>query len=187
MHFKPLLAIILSVTVVGCSSSVQSDAPKVSQDASSHVQSNLSLAPIDSVTYELPGNSRISVLQEGEIDGVAGSYLLVIGDPDEPERFAMTALPAVESDSIWSEQAAEWEDGFLQKMTRKLLSEQVEFDGRQARHVVAEAGNGDDSVKIDVYYFNAGKWNYSVALTAPASSNPENGDLAAVRDSIHVR
>jgi hypothetical protein len=111
----------------------------------------------------------------------------MIGSPDKPERLVVTALPAVESDDPWPKQAAEWEEGFLQKMRRKLLSESASIDGRQALHTVAEAGEGDDSGKIDAYFFNAGKWSYTILLITPSSGNNDIGDLEAVRDSIQVR
>jgi len=166
--------------VAGCSPSVESDASGISSDASP-------LLPMDSVAYELPSGTAFSVLQEGKINGAPNSYLLVIGSPDKPERLVVTALPAVESNATWPEQAAEWEEGFLKKMRRKLLSGPAELDSRQTHHIVAEAGDGDDSVKIDAYFFTVGKWNYTIALTAPSSANNDNGTLEAVRDSIHVR
>ncbi len=208
MQFKFLLPTILSIGVAGCSPSVKSDAPQVSPDISSAlqsappsspdaaevtpdaptaVQSAPPSSPSESVAYELPNGTDLSVLQEGEINGVADSYLLVIGSQDKLERLALTALPAVESSATWPEQAAEWEEGFLQKMTRKILSEPAEFDSRQSLHIIAEAGDGDNSVRIDAYFFNVGKWNYTVALTAPSSTDNDNGNLEAVRDSIHVR
>lgn len=145
------------------------------------------LSPKEGVSYELPSGTDLSVLQEGEINGVTDSYLVVIGSPDKPERLALTALPAVGSNAPWSRQTAEWEEGFLLKMSRKLLSEPSIFDERQAHHIVAEAGEEDAAVKIDAYFFNAGKWNYTIALTAPSSAKDDNKDLEAVRDSIHVR
>ena len=180
MQFTYLIAIVLALTVAGCSASVESDAPVLSLDTSA-------LLPGDSVSYELPWDTEFSVLQESKINGVPDSYLLVIGSPEKTERLVLTALPAVELNATWPERAAEWEKGFLEQMSRKLVSEPAEFDSRQTHHVVAEAGEGDDSVKIDAYFFTAGKWNYTIALTAPLSANNQNGTLEAVRKSIHVR
>ena len=180
MQSKHLVSIVLTITMAGCSPSVESGSSGISSDASP-------LLPMEWVAYELPSGTDVSVLQEGKINGAPNSYLLVIGSPDKPERLAVTALPAVESNATWPEQASAWEKGFLEKMRRKLLSGPAEFDSRQAHHIVAEAGEGDDSVKIDAYFFTAGKWNYTIALTAPSSANNDNGTLKAVRDSIHIR
>jgi hypothetical protein len=69
-------------------------------------------------------------------------------------------------------------------MTRKLLSEPAEINGRKAHHVVAEIG---DSGKIDAYFFNAGQWSYTIGLISPSSGNNDIRDLEAVRNSIYVR
>ena len=100
MQSKYLLSIVLTITVAGRSPTVVSDAPGISSDASP-------LLPMESIAYEMPSGTEFSVLQEGKINGTPNSYLLVIGRPDKPERLAVTAFPAVESNATWPEQAAE--------------------------------------------------------------------------------
>lgn len=90
MLSKSLLAIILTVTLAGCSPSVESNTPEVSSDASQ-------LSPFDSLVYALPEDTDLTVLQKGEIDGAPNSYLLLIGSPNKIERLVLIAFPAVES------------------------------------------------------------------------------------------
>ncbi|HBE68780.1 MAG TPA: hypothetical protein DDW52_11595 [Planctomycetaceae bacterium] len=181
MQWKFVLFVILAVTAVGCSSSANPEEQQVSPGASA-------LTPAEAISYELPSGTGLSVLQEGEINGMPSTYLVVIGSPDTPERLALTALPSDESSEPWSKQAAEWEEGFLEKMSRKISSEPSTFDDRQAHHIVAEADTADGSVEIEAYFLKYGKWSYTIALTAPSIANADTvALLEAIRDSIHIR
>ncbi len=183
MDAKHLLFFIFAAVAVGCSpNSGPSDATE-----SSSSQNRAPSTPGESVMYKLPGDTDLEVLQEGKINEKNDSYILVIGNPENSERLAITVLPAVDTSLTWPEQAQEWEAGFLKNMSRKLLSEPADFHGREAHHIVAEAGAGDDSVKIDAYFFSAGPWNYTIAVTGPSSIKQANEELVSVRDSIQVR
>lgn len=167
-----LLLSVLVVNTIGCN-----DNEPARQNVSAQ----------NSFQVSFPRGENWQIVRDGPVGNVEDSYAIAVADAQRGCQLSVVVLPAVEGATSVAAAKAEWEQGLLQKLTRKKASENIQLSGHDAYKIVAEldAPDGMTYEVISILLIAEGR-NFNIGVTCPGENVLEDRELKAFVDSFTV-